>query len=250
MNLAAVLGFCVFSVGWLPHPASEFVHREQPALLVIPSLLRHQAGTSPGAPSSSGSQAPAAEPAGSPKAPAQTHPAITANKSTKSRKHPKKAIYSDCSNAPTALNPAPGSANGTSAENVGQSKSNSAAPVAAKSDSGTGAKQTASPKARPCAPRRKVVRNGGADEPRIELEGGTPAQQASSARSAEEINSATEENLNKLQGRQLDSNQMQTMSQIRQFMEESRKAVAAGDPERAQNLATKARLLSEELLKP
>lgn len=94
------------------------------------------------------------------------------------------------------------------------------------------------------------MRNGGADEPKIELEGGTPTQQASSARSTEEITAATEENLKKLKGRQLSSSEQQTISQIRQFMEESRQAVAAGDPERAQSLATKAKLLSEELLKP
>ncbi|MFY9911915.1 MAG: hypothetical protein WAK56_18875 [Candidatus Sulfotelmatobacter sp.] len=103
---------------------------------------------------------------------------------------------------------------------------------------------------KPCPPPKKVVRNGGADEPKIELLGGSPADQVSSARSTEQITAATEENLKKISERQLNAGQQATVSQIRQFMEQSKEAVAAGNPERAQNLATKARLLSEELLKP
>jgi len=60
----------------------------------------------------------------------------------------------------------------------------------------------------------------------------------------------TEENLKKIAGRQLSSGQQQTVSQIRQFVEQAKQAVAAGDAERGHNLAVKARLLSEELTKP
>jgi hypothetical protein len=61
---------------------------------------------------------------------------------------------------------------------------------------------------------------------------------------------ATTENLKKLQGRQLPASQQDTVNQIKQFMEQSKTAVAAGDLERGNNLATKARLLSDELVKP
>ena len=40
------------------------------------------------------------------------------------------------------------------------------------------------------------------------------------------------------------------VSQVKQFMEQSKTALAAGDHDRAHNLAMKANLLSVELLKP
>jgi hypothetical protein len=61
---------------------------------------------------------------------------------------------------------------------------------------------------------------------------------------------ATEENLKKLEGHQLNASQQEMVSQIKQFMEQSKKAVADGDVDRAHNLALKAHLLSDELLKP
>jgi len=61
---------------------------------------------------------------------------------------------------------------------------------------------------------------------------------------------ATEENLKKLEGHPLNASQQEMVSQIKQFMEQSKKAVAEGDADRAHNLALKAHLLSDELLKP
>jgi hypothetical protein len=61
---------------------------------------------------------------------------------------------------------------------------------------------------------------------------------------------STEENLKKIAGRQLSSDQQDMVNQIRQFMEQSKKAVGDGDPERARTLAWKAQVLSEELIKP
>jgi hypothetical protein len=60
----------------------------------------------------------------------------------------------------------------------------------------------------------------------------------------------TESNLKKIAGQQLNSNQQDMVSQIRQFMEQSRAAVGDGDMERARTLAWKAQVLSEELVKP
>jgi hypothetical protein len=94
------------------------------------------------------------------------------------------------------------------------------------------------------------VHNGGSNEPTIQLVGGDAADQASKERSTEQLTAATEENLKKIAGRQLNSTQEETVSQIKQFMDQSKKAVAAGDPERGHNLALKARLLSDELVKP
>jgi hypothetical protein len=58
-----------------------------------------------------------------------------------------------------------------------------------------------------------------------------------------------EENLKKLGGRDLSSTEQETVTQIRQYMDQSKAAVTAGDPERARNLAWKAQTLSEDLLK-
>ncbi|HTW59518.1 MAG TPA: hypothetical protein VMD99_15415 [Terriglobales bacterium] len=61
---------------------------------------------------------------------------------------------------------------------------------------------------------------------------------------------STEENLKKIASQQLSSNQQDMVNQIRQFMAQSRTAVAAGDSDRARTLAWKAQLLSQELVKP
>ena len=61
---------------------------------------------------------------------------------------------------------------------------------------------------------------------------------------------ATESNLKKISGQQLNSSQQDMVSQIRQFMAQSKAAVDDGDMERARTLAWKAQVLSEELVKP
>jgi hypothetical protein len=53
-----------------------------------------------------------------------------------------------------------------------------------------------------------------------------------------------------MEGRELNSSQQEMVSQIKQFMEQSKAAVAAGDVERGHTLASKAHLLSDELIKP
>jgi len=61
---------------------------------------------------------------------------------------------------------------------------------------------------------------------------------------------ATEANLKKIGGQPLAANQQDMVDQIHQFMNQSKTAAEEGDLERAQNLALKAKLLSEELVKP
>jgi hypothetical protein len=102
----------------------------------------------------------------------------------------------------------------------------------------------------PCPPPKKVVHNGGSDEPSIQLIGGTTADQASQQRSTAQLTAATEDNLKQLAGRSLPASQQDMVSQIKQFMDQSKAAVAAGDSARGHNLAQKAHLLSEELVKP
>lgn len=103
---------------------------------------------------------------------------------------------------------------------------------------------------KPCPPPKKVVHNGGSDEPKIQLSGGTDSEHAAQQGSTEQLTLATEENLRQIADRQLNPSQQEMVNQIKQFMEQSKTAVAAGDVERGHNLAMKARLLSDELVKP
>jgi hypothetical protein len=95
------------------------------------------------------------------------------------------------------------------------------------------------------------VRQGGTSEPSIQLAGGADGDQATGQRNAtNQMLGSTDANLKKLAGRDLNANQQDMVNQVRQFMQQSKTAVDAGDFERARTLAWKAQLLSEELLKP
>jgi len=80
--------------------------------------------------------------------------------------------------------------------------------------------------------------------------GGTNADHASQQRSTDQLAAATDENLKKIAERQLTANQQEMVNQVKQFMDQSKTAIAAGDLASGHNLAQKAHLLSQELLKP
>ena len=95
------------------------------------------------------------------------------------------------------------------------------------------------------------MRQGGTSESSIQLAGGATGHPTSHERdTANQMLGPTEANLKKIAGRQLSPNQQDMVNQIRQFMEQSKAAVDAGDLERARTLAWKAQLLSEDLVKP
>jgi hypothetical protein len=97
---------------------------------------------------------------------------------------------------------------------------------------------------------KKVIKNGGTADPVVQLAPGISAEQASSQRqSTAELLSATDDNLKQLASRQLDSTQQASVSQIRKYMEQAKTAEAAGDVQRAHNLASKALLLADDLVK-
>lgn len=60
----------------------------------------------------------------------------------------------------------------------------------------------------------------------------------------------TDGNLQKISSRQLDAGQEETVRQIRNYTEQAKAAEKQGDIQRAQNLASKARQLSDDLVKP
>jgi hypothetical protein len=126
------------------------------------------------------------------------------------------------------------------------------ASTAKRKTAGRSQKAKSSPAAaKPGEPSKVVVKNGSAAEPSTQLAPGLSQQQASSKRQGtDQLLASTDENLKKISGRPLPSNQQDMVQQIRNFMEQAKAATNAGDLDRAHNLALKASLLAQELAKP
>jgi hypothetical protein len=218
MTLAAILAVYILSFGWLsPSVPSFAAPAPQPQNQPAQSSQPNQPPAPPSGPTQNSTN------------PGQQPPKL--------RKRTKKTVP-DCSNSSTAANPADG-------------PSDPKKPGDALANSGSSNSATSSAAQRPCSPPKKVVRNGGTDEPTIKLTGETTAAQASQERATtDQLNASTEENLKKIADRQLAPSRQEIVTQIQQFVDQSKQAVAAGDLERAHNLALKARLLSDDLLKP
>src|ERR1700676_4839013 len=220
MNLAVILGIYFFSMAWLPPGGGGFVGQEPAGQFPSPEQAPPAQSSEPAQapPAPTGKDAGASDPA---KPSPQPH-----------RRHRKQ--NPNCTNSATAVNPIAGG-------------SGDSANPKATGDSSAKATSASLP---PCPPPKKVIHNGGSEEPTIQLIGGTPAEQASNQRSTEQLTAATEENLKKIAERKVTPTQQEMVNQVKQFMEQSKTAVAAGNLERGHNLARKAQLLSEELLKP
>jgi len=215
MTLAAIVALHLLSLGWAPSCVRGLA---ADAVTLVRSDASSRQSQSSG--SQSQPQTPAPGPPSATPGQAQT-PTAPAKPSPTRPRHRK--TIPNCSTAPAPLNPAVG--------NSGDSKKTTSA-------------------LKPCPPPKKVIRNGGSSEPVEQLTGGTQAQQALQQHSTEELTATTEENLKKIAGLQLNPSQQDMVNQIKQFMEQSKAAAAAGDLDGAHNLAKKAQLLSEELVKP
>jgi hypothetical protein len=100
-------------------------------------------------------------------------------------------------------------------------------------------------------PEKKVVQNGGTDEPPVDLSSGVNQKQGSEqAKRADELLASSDANLKKISGRQLSASQQDTVKQIKSYMKQAAAAKDKGDVQRAYNLAVKANLLSAELAGP
>ncbi len=100
------------------------------------------------------------------------------------------------------------------------------------------------------APHKTVVREGGASEPAAQIAPGmTPAEATRQRHNAEQLLGATDDKLKRLAGRPLDAKQQEAVAQIRNYMDGARSALKEGDVRRANTLAQKAHLLSEDLVK-
>jgi outer membrane biosynthesis protein TonB len=101
------------------------------------------------------------------------------------------------------------------------------------------------------SPKKVVVRNGSTTETTVQIApGGLSKQQANSqAQTTTQLITNTNANLQTLSTRQLSATQKDTVKQIRTYMDQAKTATDAGDIQRAYNLAFKAHLLSDDLLK-
>ncbi len=87
-------------------------------------------------------------------------------------------------------------------------------------------------------------------EPEVKFSPGTTADQQNRQRGkVNYLLTSTDDNLKKLSTRQLNSSQQEAVQQIRTYMEQAKAALTEGDLQRGENLAAKARLLSDDLLK-
>ena len=241
MTLAAILVVCFLSLGGpildaLSPGSGPGVGGSATRAQDQNSAATPQSQTAPAQGSNPGSASPTDQPRNS---------LSPAKPSAKKTRHRKKESVPNCSDSPAASSPADsGKPNAATAKR----STNPSSGNAQTAPSGTSGSTVA---AKPCPPPKVVIKNGGSDEPTVELKGGTSEPQASQQRlSTEQLTSATQENLKKTAGRQLDPSQQETVNQTKQFMDQAKSAVAAGDVERGHNLAKKAYLLSEELLKP
>jgi hypothetical protein len=99
-------------------------------------------------------------------------------------------------------------------------------------------------------PRKVIVRDGSTAEAISQLAPDMSTAEASHAKeNTSQLLSTTEANLRRASSGQLNQNQLATVEQIRMFMEQSNAAMKAGDLQRGHNLALKALLLSNDLVK-
>jgi hypothetical protein len=100
-------------------------------------------------------------------------------------------------------------------------------------------------------PTKKVVTNGSAADPTVDLSTGLSPQQASHQKeSTHQLLAASDANLKKIAARQLSPSQQDTVKQINSYMKQAEAAEKVGDVQRAHNLAVKANLLSADLVGP
>lgn len=101
----------------------------------------------------------------------------------------------------------------------------------------------------PSAPKKIVVRHGSTSDPTAVLTPGGTIPGNSTPQMTADLLSATDANLKEAASKPLTATQEETVDQIKLFMEQANAAVKAGDLDRGHNLAIKAHLLSDDLVK-
>lgn len=154
--------------------------------------------------------------------------------------------------APPPSQTTPSQGQSTSSPPANQSPAGQEAPAANKP--APTKKKTHRKKATPSSSedsKKTVVRKGGTGDKTVQLAPAINEDDASRQREAtKQLLTSTDENLQKLSGRQLSKDEQDTVAQIREFMQQAKTADSKGDLERASKLASKAHLLSEAIAKP
>jgi outer membrane biosynthesis protein TonB len=218
MYLAGILGLCAL----LHVPANARVGSEFSTLGTIAAYsYRQNPAQQPAKPDTQESQPAQPKQDAAPSAPQQDQP----------------------SQPPPANTPAAAPPSGTE-----QSPAKPKPAVPAKKSS---AKKKHPAKAASDEPQKRVIHRGSTVEPTTQLSPGITDEQAARQReSTNKLLASTDASLQKLSGRQLTKDEQDTVTQIRRFMQQVKKADADGDLQRAYKLAVKARLLSDALAKP
>jgi len=223
VTLAVILLFSIFCTGWAkPWVSPE--HLEAPQSVASAQTADKAPGPDQSQPPAQNGEASSQSPgtAGTPATSSgKTTPAKGQSTTPTKTRRKKKTQSTDC---------------GKGSAGTGDAASKSTA---------TGANSSAPAN---CPPSKMIVRQGGTSDSSIQLAGG--GAKSPQRDNANQMLAATEANLKKLSGQQLNSNQQDMLTQIRQFMEQSKAAVNDGDVERARTLAWKAQVLSDELVKP
>jgi len=126
------------------------------------------------------------------------------------------------------------------------------APVTpAKTTKNSPAKKPAKKRSPPNESSIVVVRNGGSSDTQGQISySATDQQTLEKRKNTDALLSATTTNLKQITGKQLNLGQQDMVKQIHNYMAQSKNATKTGDIQGANNLAVKAHLLSEELVKP
>jgi hypothetical protein len=99
------------------------------------------------------------------------------------------------------------------------------------------------------SPEKTVIRNGGAQDIRLQLSPtSTPEQIAERRRQTRELIAVSTENLKRITPVHLDANQQDMLQEVHNYIEQAKIADKTGELARAQMLASKARQLSDDLV--
>jgi hypothetical protein len=228
MILATILLFSIFSAPSAVTPGHQTATREGPASKPTETTSAQDQGAAPPAQNPPSASPPATAATPSTTAPEKASSRQAPPNSVKKTRHKKRVPSPNCVNSQATGSQAAGSSPSTSAEQA----------------------TTAGSAATNCPPSKVIVQQGGTSDSSIQLAGGAAGTKSPQRDTANQMLAATEANLKKISEQQLNSNQQDMVTQIRQFMQQSKAAVADGDLERARTLAWKAQLLSDELVKP
>jgi hypothetical protein len=228
MTLAVLLSLCIFCSGPATVGVRPGTQTNQDSSQVKPA----------------DSSAPAAQ---STSAPQPNPPAPPASSTSTAPKAPAAARHKPQNKAKNTA-PCKAAADAKSPPKTSQSDPAMAASSESATSSATGSPSADLP---PCPPPKVVVRNGGTAEGTVQLTGGTATAKNSPQRAnTERLLLSTEDELKTTAGHPLDSSQQETVKQIHEYQAQSKTALQAGDLELAHNLAVKAHLLADQLVKP